>query len=379
MDTPKPSVPGTNSPGTKPLGTTSPGTNSSGTDFSGQDLSGQDLSGKDLSVDWICRGKDPGHPERCEDRVVVALPYLAAVIDGATDLFGVLHEGRTPGWWSAEIVVESLERNAERCFAERWDDRRLLREIDRDFSATYDRLGLADIVRRDPSRRFRSGACVAVATDDGLRLSGNLALIRIDGKVLEPAPLRDAERVFILLRQFLWEDEDLAALDALHRDAIIRDLLVAGIGAAGLAGAAVLRAANRLLVHPGLERDMVEEALRQGPAGIRRTSDPASPLFSSCLDGFSGDAPPRPARLLPWGGFQTVELFSDGYPAFPEGRTCRDWEELIAAANRDDPHRIGRFAAVKGALPGGSHDDRSLVIVSGWTRPMRDETDFKEP
>ncbi|MBS7540646.1 hypothetical protein [Ancylobacter lacus] len=120
---------------------------------------------------------------------------------------------------------------------------------------------------------------------------------------------------------------------------------------------------------PHFPPETIDAALDLGLRGGRDARDGRSPLYSMAIDGFSHENPPQPGITIPWGQFSTVELFSDGYPGQPSGATIADWEALIDAANREDPRRLGRFAAVKGVIPGGSHDDRSLIIVRHWARP----------
>lgn len=320
-------------------------------------------------VESLCIGKDPLRPNDCEDRTVVVLPFLAAVIDGATDLFGISYGGHKPGWISAEIVARTLKRNARRAYNEQWDDLRMSREIDRSFKAVYDHLDLTETVTHQPSLRFRSGGTIAAATHAGLRISGDLSLARVDGVVLKPSEPNDAERVFIEMRRAFWQDKAFAGLDAAERDKEIKSLLVRGISPPSQHEDACNRVTRQLLENPRFSRHVVEEALLHGLAGIRETRDISSALFSPAFDGFSSQSGQRPVTVLPWGSFKTIELFSDGYPGIPEGTSGVDWENLVVMANQTDPHRIGLFGAVKGCVQDGHHDDRSLVIVRDWKEP----------
>ena len=121
---------------------------------------------------WIFEGltlpKDDTMPEACEDRVVILPPDFAAVIDGATDITGQRHGGRTGGALAAEAIAAA--------FAGAWSAQRqggpdpfataagAVALADRAIAALYDRLGLSEAAR-DPARRFR--AAFAVATLKG--------------------------------------------------------------------------------------------------------------------------------------------------------------------------------------------------------------------
>jgi hypothetical protein len=114
----------------------------------------------------------------------------------------------------------------------------------------------------------------------------------------------------------------------------------------------------------------IEAAFATGLLGNRRSRSTADPLFGAAIDGYCGAQPPLWSTLLPWGSFRTLELFSDGYVTPPTEVSIAAWEAGVRHMNDVDPHRVGAFPAVKGVIPGGHHDDRTIVILRDWAAPL---------
>lgn len=326
-----------------------------------------------VAGEFLCAAKNPRHPERCEDRVVMALPWAVAVIDGATDINGNVYGGRAGGWLAADALARFLHRAAAAGDLARWDDGALMRAANECLRDVYGRLGIEAATARDGSRRFRAGMAVARAMADGVRVS-SIALpgIRIDGTQTPLAgsePAHGFENLLSLQRAALWRDPELAALSAEEREQACRAMLIAGRGGAGRFAGAWARAEAAVRAQVSGPADAIEAAFATGLLGSRRSLSAADPLFGACVDGYCGDQPPDWARTLPYGSFASIELFSDGYVVPPAAATVAAWEDGVRRMNEADPHRIGAFPAVKGVVPGGHHDDRSVVIVRSWAPP----------
>jgi hypothetical protein len=323
-----------------------------------------------IAGEFLCSGKNPRHLERCEDRAVLALPWAAAVIDGATDITGDVYEGRAGGWLAADALARFLYRAAVSGELASWDDQTLVREANASLMALYCRLGIVASTDADAGRRFRAGMAVARATKEGLRLT-SVALpgVRIDGRhcPMESAePAHAFENLLAATRGALWHDPDLARLSPEKREEACRSMLIGGRGTAGAFAAAWARAEAAVRARVQGPAAQIEAAFATGLLGNRRSRSTADPLFGPAIDGYCGTQPPLWSGLLPWGQFHTVELFSDGYVVPPAEVSIAAWEAHVRHMNEIDPHRVGPFPAVKGAVPGGHHDDRTVVILRDW-------------
>jgi hypothetical protein len=325
-----------------------------------------------LSGEFLCRAKDPRHPERNEDRAVLALPWGAAVIDGATDITGERYQSRTGGWLAADALARLLTRAAADGDLARWDDQTLVRAANEAIIALYRDLHIESATEKDAGRRFRAAMAVARAMPEGLRIT-SIALtgIRIDGRrcpLMRSEPEYQFEKLLARMRSVLWDDPDLAHLSVAEREEACRELVIFGRSATTMFSGAWRRAEQTVRTQVPGPADLIDAAFAGGLIGNRRARSPKDTLFGAAVDGYCGEYPPVWAETLPWGTFQTIELFTDGYTEPPGAVTIAAWEDHVRHVNTVDPHRIGPYAAVKGAVPGGHHDDRTVVILREWAR-----------
>jgi hypothetical protein len=323
-----------------------------------------------LSGEFLCRAKDPRHPERNEDRAVLALPWAAAVIDGATDITGERFQGRTGGWFAADALARFLTRAAADGDLARWDDQTMIRAANEAIMALYRDLHIEPATQADAGRRFRAAMAVARAMPDGLRIT-SIALtgIRIDGKrcpLMRSKPEYHFEQLLAMMRAVIWDDPDLAHLTVAEREETCREMLIYGRGAAGTFSGAWRRAEQTVRAQVKGPTDQIDAAFAGGLIGNRRARSPADTLFGASVDGYGGEYRPAWAETLPWGSFRTIELFTDGYVEPPAEVSIAAWEDHVRHVNAVDPHRIGAYLAVKGAIQGGHHDDRTVVILREW-------------
>lgn len=317
---------------------------------------------------FVCIGKDPAAPDRCEDRAVLALPDAAAVIDGATDIGGQRFGGRTGGWLAADALSRFVLAAAADGSIRRWTGADFVARANDVLQDLYAELGILETARLAPERRFRAGAIVAIAQESGVRIV-NVAMpgLRIDGVLHAPEDPPDGfERVLTGLRTRLWHDPELASLAPDARETTLHALLATGRPAARAPLAKAWARAEthlRAALPPQADRARVEAALARGLWGSR-CAHQGDPNHAPAIDGFHGAVPPDLETLVPHGAYRTIELFSDGYQALPAASDVAAWEAEASRANREDPHRVGAFAAIKGAIPAGHHDDRSLVVLN---------------
>ena len=316
---------------------------------------------------FLCIDKDPAAPELCEDRAVLALADVAAIVDGATDIGGQRFGGRTGGWLAADALSRFVLAAAADGSIRQWTGADFVARANGVLRELYAALGILEAARLSPERRFRAGAVVAIAQATGVRIV-SLAMpgLRIDGVLHKPDdPPEGFERVLTNLRALLWRDPEMAPLAPPEREKILHALLVAGRPDARSPHAAVWARAEKRLraaLPPQADPARIEAALTRGLWGSR-CAHPGDPAHSPAIDGFHGEAPPDWQALLPYGAYRTIELFSDGYQTLPAASDVAAWEAEAHKADREDPHRIGAFAAIKGSVPGGHHDDRSVVVL----------------
>ena len=179
-------------------------------------------------------------------------------------------------------------------------------------------------------------------------------------------PAHAFENLLAATRAELWRDPDLAVLAPDKREEACRAMLISGRTTAGVFAAAWARAEATVRARVQGPAAQIEAAFATGLLGNRRSRSTADPLFGPAIDGYCGAQPALWSGLLPWGQFRTAELFSDGYVAPPADVSIAAWEAHVRHMNATDPHRVGAFPAVKGAAPGGHHDDRTVIILRDW-------------
>jgi hypothetical protein len=306
---------------------------------------------------WIFEGltlpKDDLAPDACEDRVVMLPPDFAAVIDGATDISGKRHGGRSGGALAAEAIAAA--------FADAWTARRqggpdpfatvaeALALADRAIAALYVRLGLAEPAK-EPASRFRAAFAVA-SLKDGIWRGvgvGDCAL-----RVNESAPvLREHPAEAVLAA---WRAAMIAA-DPLVPEAGIRAALVGG---ASSAEPSARRYADGLAE---AETELGRIALSAGIAGMR-AARPGTPLAFGVADGVGDMGLGFGWQLrAPETDVEALALWSDGWLS-AGGRSIGEWLAAAKAAHAADPRRVGRYRCVKGPGASGRHDDMGLVLI----------------
>ncbi len=321
-----------------------------------------------MRVEAFTEAKVPARPDTNEDRIVVLADRAYAVADGATDKSGKRWDGMTGGQIAAETVARTvtvLALSGEPAPS----GRELVDRIGNAIRARYVRLGIEAEAKADPRNRFSTSLALALAipggwrfyrvADSGIRLNGNEVLLDESG--LDP--------IYGQFRAALWRRFTAQGLplDEIDRRARLR--LVEG--AAHPSEDSLLAADARdetiegaKVKFPDVASDDVRSLLDHGLARLSDYRDRDHPLGYGPLDGWPiADryihVEDRPADTV-----RSIELFTDGYYGVAEGATVASWESWLAMVEREDPHRIGRFASTKGSAPGRNADDRSVVIVA---------------
>lgn len=328
-----------------------------------------------MRIEAFTEAKDPAHPETNEDSIVVLPGRAFAVSDGATDKSGKRWNGLTGGQIAAATVAETVAQLA-------FDagpapaGATLVERVSRSLRRHYVAHGIEAEAAGDPLARFSASLALALAVpggwrfyrigDSGIRLNGTETLLAESG--LDP--------VYSLFRVALWHRLAAQGLPVDEVDRRARRYLVEGAAYASGDAALVREAREEAAAHAASRFPVlaVEEAGRILDRGLARQADYRGsddnlyrgsdhPMSYGPLDGWPIldrfiHVDERPAEAV-----RSIELFTDGYYGVAPGTSVADWEAWIALVQREDPHRIGRFASTKGSAPGRNADDRSVVIV----------------
>lgn len=320
-----------------------------------------------MQIEAFTEAKDRAKPETNEDRIVVLADRAYAVADGATDKSGKRWNGMTGGQIAAETVartVTSITLSGEPAPG----GRDLVDRISDAIRAHYVRLGIESDAKTDPRSRFGTSLALALAIpggwrfyrvgDSGIRLNGSETLL--EESALDP--LYGAFRA-ALWRRFATQGLPIDEIDRRARLRLVEGAAHPSEDAALVAHArdeAIERTTARL---PDVEGGDIRTILDNGLGRQSDYRDRDHPLAYGPLDGW-----PIADRFIhvedrPAESIRSIELFTDGYYGVAVGPSVASWESWLDMVQREDPHRIGRFASTKGSAPGRNADDRSVVIV----------------
>ena len=329
-----------------------------------------------LCIEAFSCAKDPLAPETNEDQLAIVPGTLLAVLDGATDISGhryddMLGPRATGGRLAARAGMRALLDLAAGPFAELPAPGRIVAAASAGVRAVYERLGISAEDVASGRHRFRTTLAGAFFAGDRVRLIcvGDCA-IRLNGQTLLRRDF-PADRVFSAARAAGWAILAGRGLPASEIRPVVREMIVQGLSPrtpppAPLApddGARIIgtvRADPAVLSVFGGDARRVADVLGSGLAGVRR--DPAA-FGAEVIDGLADPTAHALCRDIPLSELDTLEIFSDGYPALPETVSLAAWEAALRHADTVDPDRIGPFASTKGCAPGRFGDDRTILIA----------------
>ncbi|MFO0294109.1 MAG: hypothetical protein ACK51F_12305 [Rhodospirillales bacterium] len=329
-----------------------------------------------MRIEAFSEGKDPERPEANEDRFVVLPGRAYAVIDGVSDRLGTRYDGMLAGQYGAVLVQRRLQAELAGAADPPVDARALIGILTDAIAAAYARHGTLEAARDDANRRFSATLALAIERpdaveilligDSGVRLGGTRD-IRLD---------KDLDRVTATTRRVAWHEIAQRTDDPARREALSRRVAWAGTAQdpaalQGLLGAEDLAAIERRAIAdaacamPHLPRAAIAALVRGGIVDAQgpHQNDGASPLGYSCLDGFPVPIALVHHEIVPRAGLDCVELYTDGYFRPGEGFGIEAWESAFARAEREDPHKLGPDASVKGTLGAIKADDRTYLGV----------------
>jgi hypothetical protein len=315
--------------------------------------------------------KNPLKPETNEDQIVLVPGSVYAVIDGATDITGKrwddeLGHGATGGRLAGLAIAKALRDFAAGPLQTLPEPGEVFPLLTEAVAALYRRLGIFDEAKENRQARFRATLAAAFIAGDRLRVMrvGDSG-IRVNGDV-QLAFNSPAEAVLVTLRAETWALLAERGVAEDERRRTTTQVVLEGIGAAGLAQADVEALLARSLAHERVQEALPSDAegaswiMRNGLKGLRKTP---RGFTATVIDGIGDPSDVAAVQDFDLAAIETLELFSDGYPGLPEGRTVADWEKVQRHADDTDPDRIGAYAAIKGKIGSNSNDDRSMLIV----------------
>jgi hypothetical protein len=260
-------------------------------------------------VERLVRGKS-GDSRLCEDAIVVTGGH-AAVIDGATDVSGRSHHGRSGGWWAMDAC-------------------------------------------RDVLGRLADGADVHTAVD---ALTAELAARA------EPGHTAASVTVYSRVRREIWQIGDvgfayrgLPVATGQPRKRV--DLVAASFRAAVIAAEA---AAGRLALDRVTDEDPGRLAARALVSRQGAFRNRIGPYGYAAIDGHP--VPPSMVVVHPVpDGVDELRIASDGYPVI--GETLAESEAALARLLERDPWCVSELAGTKAVRPGqSSFDDRAYLRI----------------
>jgi hypothetical protein len=233
-------------------------------------------------------------------------------------------------------------------------------------AALYQRLGILEEAKEHRQARFRATLAAAFVAGDTLRVMcvGDSG-IRVNGDV-QLAFESPGEAALVTLRAEAWALLAERGVAEDERRRITTQAVLEGIGAAGLGQADTEALLARSLAHERVKKALPGDAegaawiMRNGLKGLRQTP---RGFTATVIDGIGDPSSVAAVKDFDLHRIETLEIFSDGYPALPKEASVAAWEALLRHADETDPDRIGAYAAVKGKIGGNAHDDRSVLIV----------------
>jgi len=302
---------------------------------------------------------------RAGDDVPLIVPgRVYGVLDGATDARGTVVDGIGAGRLAALTVARDLADLAARPDIRDRPGDEIVRHLSDGLTRRMAPLNLPIPPSTTLAAAVDCGGCwrFLLHGDSAIRLNGTEVLRR--EKIIDAVSTAARVAAFAVFRDRL---DDLDAVEYATRRALFLGFDQA-VRDGDLTRAETEAFIQTAIAHTGLHdsADTIAGFLRGGlQIQYRYGNRTGSPL---CFDTLNGTIP-QLGHLIdverPKPDIASIEIFSDGYPAIPEGIGAADWEAAFAEAERVDFHKTGAFATVKGSTGTEVFDDRTVLILSG--------------
>jgi len=311
----------------------------------------------------LCNQSKYRHSGRLGDDVPLIVPgEVYGVFDGATDARGTTIDGVGAGRLAAETVARATARLARDAATRDLPVAGLIEALSTALAARTAPLGLPIPPSTTLAVAFDCAAewrFVALG-DSGIRLNGSEVLRR--EKLIDQVSTLARVAVF-LDRRTQHDDPERAEAEARAAILLGFDQAVAsGVLTRDRAADIIRDVTNRtgLSDHAGLVRGFLCGGIQTQFGFGNATGNPL------CFDTMSGTRPLLGETIdirRPKSAIHSIEIFSDGYVDPPAAVSVAGWEAGFEAAEREDYHKIGRHAGVKGSTRDEVFDDRTVLVL----------------
>lgn len=283
------------------------------------------------------------------------------VFDGATDALGTMVEGVSAGRLAALTVAAEMAALAADPDARRLPAEEIIGRLTRTLHDRTAPLGLAIPPSTTVAVVLDCGTVwrFLLLGDTGIRINGQEVLCH--DKLIDTVSTDARVLVFRLLRARLMGDDDV--------EYATRRVMMLGfdtaIDEAVLSEAQVRSLVEEVITSTGLAAHAaeVDGFLRGGIKTQFRFANGTGPLAFDTMNGT--EVPFREVidQTRPKEEVDSVEIYTDGYPALPGDVSPEAWEAAFEEAERRDYHKTGIHAAVKGSTESEYFDDRTVLLL----------------
>ena len=303
------------------------------------------------------------HGDRPGDDVPLVMPGMVfGVFDGATDARGTMIGGMAAGRLAALTVSAEMAALAFDPACRRMPADDLIGRLSK---ALHLRASALDLPIPPSTTLAVALDCGSdwrflLLGDSGVRINGTETLRR--EKLIDRVSTLARVRLFDLFSdlrdtpdavEFATRRGILLGLDQAEKDGVLSSENARGI----IAGVIT---ALKLDAHS----EIVADFLRGGIQTQHRLGNTTGPLSFDTMTGTR----PRLGEVIdvtrPKESVRSIEIFSDGYPDMPDAVSTAAWEDAFHRAERDDYHKTGRFATVKGSTTTEFFDDRTILVLA---------------
>lgn len=311
----------------------------------------------------LCNQSKYRHSGGLGDDVPLIVPGVVyGVFDGATDARGTTVDGIGAGRLAAETVAAATARLARDPAHRALPATGIIDALSAALAARTAPLELPIPPSTTLAVAFDCGAewRFLALGDSGIRLNGSEMLRR--EKLIDRVSTLARVAVFLDC-QALNDEPDRAEADA--RAAILlgfEQAVSSAVLTRDRADAIIRDVTCRtgLSDHADLVRAFLSGGIQTQFGFGNATGNPL------CFDTMSGTRPLLGETIdirRPKSSIRSIEIFSDGYVDPPGAVSVAGWEAGFEAAEREDYHKIGRHAGVKGSTRDEVFDDRTILVL----------------